>query len=359
MDKNAQYRFLSHAAFDKFVSGLISGFTVYGTIKKDDFPAFGLITDSKDLVLTQTPTHLSAKEFFFPQRERLLKFDMASGNHEPIVESREQVVIGLHPCDLHGLSLMDSVFATGTTDVNYLARRKKTIIIGTDCMPDDYCFCESLGTMTTHIGSDLFLHEIISGALVSVGSEKGASILSKYAKALPPKDVHLKELTRAWEKKRRSFKARLEAPREELPGIYDGSDAHPVWEKIGAICYGCGSCNNVCPTCYCFDVKDEVRADLSGGERVRVWDGCTLEDFAKVAGGHNFRRSRADRLRHRFNRKFKYLNNKFGSLFCVGCGRCSRTCLVNINITEVTNELIRDARTQDAGLGIPAATRKG
>ncbi|MBI5235925.1 MAG: 4Fe-4S dicluster domain-containing protein [Deltaproteobacteria bacterium] len=359
MDKDIEYRFLTHAGFRKFISCLIDGFVVYGTIKKDGFPAFGPITDSKDLVLARTPTHLSAKEFFFPQREALLEFDMASGSHSPIVESRDQVVIGAHPCDLAGLGLMDRVFSTGSTDVNYLARRERTLIIGADCMPDDYCFCESLGTETIDKGFDLFLTEIKSGLLVSIGSEKGEAILSKYTKPLPPKDVHLRESAKALEKKKRSFKARLSAPKEELPGIYAKSDAHPVWEKIGAICYGCGSCNNVCPTCYCFDVKDEVTPDLSGGERVRVWDGCTLEEFAKVAGDHNFRRSRADRLRHRFNRKFRYLSDKFNSLFCVGCGRCSRTCLVKINITEVTNELIRDARTEDEYLGVPAAARKG
>jgi sulfhydrogenase subunit beta (sulfur reductase) len=70
-----------------------------------------------------------------------------------------------------------------------------------------------------------------------------------------------------------------------------------------------------------------------------VWDACTLEDFAKVAGGHNFRKTRGERLKHRFNRKFNYLTDRFGSLFCVGCGRCSRTCLVRINISVVTNDL--------------------
>jgi sulfhydrogenase subunit beta (sulfur reductase) len=99
----------------------------------------------------------------------------------------------------------------------------------------------------------------------------------------------------------------------------------------------------VCPTCYCFDVRDEMQTDLKTGERVRVWDACTLEDFSKVAGGHSFRSSRSARLRHRFNRKFNYLADRFDALFCVGCGRCSRTCLVEINIAKVTNELIRES----------------
>ncbi|MBI5344370.1 MAG: 4Fe-4S dicluster domain-containing protein [Deltaproteobacteria bacterium] len=42
---------------------------------------------------------------------------------------------------------------------------------------------------------------------------------------------------------------------------------------------------------------------------------------------------RAVRLRHRFNRKFNYLTGRFGALFCTGCGRCSRACLMKITIS--------------------------
>ena len=45
--------------------------------------------------------------------------------------------------------------------------------------------------------------------------------------------------------------------------------------------------------------------------------------FATVAGGHDFRRSRAARLRHRFSHKFKYQPESTGLAGCVGCGRCA------------------------------------
>ncbi|HZX36152.1 MAG TPA: 4Fe-4S dicluster domain-containing protein, partial [Thermodesulfobacteriota bacterium] len=53
-----------------------------------------------------------------------------------------------------------------------------------------------------------------------------------------------------------------------------------------------------------------------------------------------------------FNRKFRYLADRFKGLFCVGCGRCSRTCLVKINITDVTNEISEER----AGLAVSAET---
>ncbi|MBI5886980.1 MAG: 4Fe-4S dicluster domain-containing protein [Deltaproteobacteria bacterium] len=341
-------KFITKTGLKALVTGLIRDYKVYGTVKKDGFPAYGEITDAKQLVLLQTPTHLSAKGFVFPERETLLRFNMEDGSHKPVVEAADQVIIGLHACDIHAMLLMDRVFAYGAPDANYLARRAKTLVIGTDCMPDEHCFCQSIGTMHATEGFDLFLHQTKNGFAIDVGTKRGAAILRKYTKAVTAAASEIRNME-AFEKKRAgSFKTRLDAPAAALPAIYARSDASPVWDRIGSICYGCGSCNNVCPTCYCFDVRDEPAANLKQGERVRVWDACTLEEFALVAGGHNFRKPRGARLRHRFNRKFRYLTDVFNAPFCVGCGRCIRTCLVNINIAEVTNELI----AEDAKRGI-------
>jgi sulfhydrogenase subunit beta (sulfur reductase) len=346
MENINNFRYMPEKSFKALVKGLLSDHEVYGTIVKDGFPAFGAIARAEDIVLSSTPTHLSAKEFFFPQREVLLRFNIKNATHAPVIEARKQAVIGMHPCDIRALSLMDRVFAHGTPDANYLARRAETIIIGADCMPDDYCFCKSMGNSEVVEGFDIFLHALGKGFLVRTGSDKGRALLSEYVQTREPSAREFREFQELRAKRDSSFKARVDAPPTELPGIYAKSDESPVWDKIGGICTGCGSCNNVCPTCYCFDVKDEVKPSLTEGERVRTWDGCTLEDFARVAGGHNFRKTRAERLRHRFNRKFRYLAGTFDMLFCVGCGRCSRTCLVKINIVEVTNEIVRECHNK-------------
>lgn len=342
MENIKDFKYMPERGLKGLVKALIRDFRVFGTVEKDGFPAFGEISTAEELHLSSTPTHLSAKEFLFPQREVLLRFNMKNATHESVIEARKQVLIGLHPCDIRALSLMDRVFSHGVADPNYLARREETIVIGADCMPDAYCFCKSLGNSEVEEGFDIFLHKLDKGYLLRTGSERGRQILSEYAETreATAKEFHEFELKRA--ERDSSFTASLEAGPKELPEIYSKSNESQVWERIGAICTGCGSCNNVCPTCYCFDVKDEVKANLVEGERVRTWDGCALEDFAKVAGGHNFRKTRAERLRHRFNRKFRYLTETFDSLFCVGCGRCSRACLVKINIVDVTNEIVRE-----------------
>ncbi|MBI5047565.1 MAG: 4Fe-4S dicluster domain-containing protein [Deltaproteobacteria bacterium] len=367
-----EYRFLSKKEIASFVTGLLKDFKVYGPVKKDGFSLYAEIASPKDLNLLHTPTHLSPKQYLFPPKETLLTFKNGENPAmEPVVEANNQVLFGVHPCDIHAIRLLDRVFSYGPSDVNYIKRREKTLIAGIDCIPDKYCFCKSVNTMNVDSGFDIFLHplrglnrknnrttnqldnldrqtfnwghDMNAGFLVEIGTQRGKDLLHKYTKTRKATAKEIKKIAEFKDKKAELFAASINVEASSLPLIYSGSYNSPVWEKVGKICYGCGSCNNVCPTCYCFDVRDNIQANLTEGERYRVWDACLLEDFAKVAGGHNFRKTRAERLRHRFNRKFQYQVDKFGGLFCVGCGRCNRTCLVNINIVEVTNELIEES----------------
>jgi formate hydrogenlyase subunit 6/NADH:ubiquinone oxidoreductase subunit I len=78
---------------------------------------------------------------------------------------------------------------------------------------------------------------------------------------------------------------------------------------------------------------------LTAGSRRRVWDSCQLASFAVVAGGHNFRKSRAARVRHRFLRKGKFQLEAFGLPGCVGCGRCAQACIAKITPIDTYNAL--------------------
>jgi sulfhydrogenase subunit beta (sulfur reductase) len=49
-----------------------------------------------------------------------------------------------------------------------------------------------------------------------------------------------------------------------------------------------------------------------------------------VADGHNFRRDRAERFKHRIYRKGKFLPEKYQYYGCVGCGRCADACTAGI-----------------------------
>ena len=130
-----------------------------------------------------------------------------------------------------------------------------------------------------------------------------------------------------------------------LPEILDESYDSLIWDALSRNCFSCGTCNLVCPTCYCFDVREVVEMNLLEGRRERRWDGCMLQNFAEVAGGENFREHKADRLRHRIFRKGKYMREMFGKSGCVGCGRCDRHCTAGISIQQICKQLATQAST--------------
>jgi ferredoxin len=115
-----------------------------------------------------------------------------------------------------------------------------------------------------------------------------------------------------------------------------------LWMRHGERCLSCRVCTYVCPTCRCFDVVDRVveqRAGITRIERIRVWDACTSTNYRRVAGGHNPRPTKPERLRNRFYCKFCYYPEDFGPLGCVGCGRCIVACPVDVDVTEVLRDV--------------------
>jgi ferredoxin len=108
-------------------------------------------------------------------------------------------------------------------------------------------------------------------------------------------------------------------------------DAGDFWEEQSRRCIGCGACAYVCPTCACFDIQDE--GGISG-QRLRCWDSCGFGLFTLHTSGHNPRPLQSQRWRQRLMHKFAYMPERQQALGCVGCGRCSRACPVDMSILE-------------------------
>jgi sulfhydrogenase subunit beta (sulfur reductase) len=198
-----------------------------------------------------------------------------------------------------------------------------------------------MGAWTVPEKFDLHLTDVGDDYAIAIGSEKGAELLHGLAGPRPATEADMAHYGRVMNAKWPRFPYRLEAEQSELPGLLATSYSSPLWEELGKRCLSCGGCTAVCPTCYCFDVFDEVDFDLTSGKRLRVWDSCQFGQFATVAGGHDFRNSRGARLRHRFSHKYKYQTECSGMAGCVGCGRCAEACLVDIKPVDVLNKLQR------------------
>ncbi|MHA1838651.1 MAG: 4Fe-4S dicluster domain-containing protein [Candidatus Ranarchaeia archaeon] len=125
-----------------------------------------------------------------------------------------------------------------------------------------------------------------------------------------------------------------------MPEIMDMSFDSEVWSYFADKCISCGQCTMVCPTCNCYNVTDYYNVtNKTEGRRERIWDSCMFVDYSLVAGGHNFRGKRADRLKLWYTHKLKAFGGRLGKPACVGCGRCVETCPVDINVLTVSNAL--------------------
>ncbi|MEW5723711.1 MAG: 4Fe-4S dicluster domain-containing protein, partial [Thermodesulfobacteriota bacterium] len=56
-------------------------------------------------------------------------------------------------------------------------------------------------------------------------------------------------------------------------------------------------------------------------------------------GQPNVREEKSARYKHRLYDKFLYDPQRYGTIFCVGCGRCAEFCPSHINILEVLGKL--------------------
>lgn len=308
---------------------------------------FQWVDDPGEIELTYPRTVLPPKKALLPPRETLLEFRAGpEPTSSPVVEDEPFTLLGVHPCDLKAVAQLD--WAMGrrheVADPHYLARRRAATIVGVDCLPDEYCFCTSVGSNDTREGADVFLTPIGGGYLMEVLTAKGEALIEGGTGLRQPTRAELAAAESFREEKARRMTARIEADWRDLPHLLEAHYDSEIWERTAERCYSCGTCTDVCPTCFCFDVNDSVNLPLVTGTRRRRYDSCQFLDFALVAGPHNFRPDRVDRVRHRWFRKFVYLLREHGMPFCVGCGRCSQACTAGISLTDVINAVIAEAK---------------
>ncbi len=318
------------------VAEVKGGFQKWLPARKGEFPVF----------LPGTPKS-SIKQFFFPQPEPLSVF---SCNHKepdafipkaPVIKgdaSSFRVLFGVRPCDARSVMLNALAFKD---DPYYQTRLKENAIIGMGCLTQTKtCFCSWVGgSPLGREGMDILLVPLDSGDYVAeVITDRGRDLI-QYLEDL--KEASSKDLEEVAQKREKA-----DGPMSKMPPLADQLKAKellalynaPFWDSVAEPCINCGACTFLCPTCYCFDIQDEVVGNR--GRRIRYWDSCMFPLFTKHASGHNPRGDKTARVRNRFLHKFKYFPDRFGPVSCVGCGRCIKECPVNIDIREVVRDLL-------------------
>jgi sulfhydrogenase subunit beta (sulfur reductase) len=334
-------KIISKAVFPDWVDSLCDRYRVVAPRQKQNEYIFEAVQNSAEVCLDYTTTILPPKKVLLPQHEQLFSFKGNGNSIELAFDDQPVVLFGVHTCDMHAIALLDQVFARNYPDQHYLNRRENAILVSLECLQpcSEYAFCRDMGTLVPADNYDLHLTDLGDEYAVDISSERGAALLDESPEVRESTAVDYQQVNQIMSQKWSRFPYRLEVDLTELPSLLAVSYRGSIWEELGEKCLGCGACNLVCPTCYCFNVKDEVDFSLTSGSRYREWDSCQLDRFTVVAGGHDFRATRGDRLRHRFFRKYKYMTNAYGGVGCVGCGRCAKSCLVDISPIDVLNTM--------------------
>jgi sulfhydrogenase subunit beta (sulfur reductase) len=325
-----------------FVGNMITQLPVIAPVVREHQFVFTPVTQVSQVRLNYNTTILPPKKVFSPQAETLFTFTLGNGPAvQPMFDAQPRVLFGVHTCDIHALKLLDKAFGKDYRDTHYFKRRDHTLIIGIECLTpcDENSFCKSMGTLSSSDGYDLHLTDIGEEYAIDIGSTAGEELLTQYAHPRAATRDDIARLNRVLSEKWSHFTYKLDFAATELPALMGTSYKSRIWDELAEQCLGCSQCTVVCPTCYCFNVVDETSLDGNSGARKRMWDSCQLEEFALVATGENFRKTQSQRQRHRLFRKAKYMQETFGELGCVGCGRCARACLVHISPVTVFNSL--------------------
>ncbi|MFQ5834499.1 MAG: 4Fe-4S dicluster domain-containing protein [bacterium] len=332
-------KFITQEELNDLISRLIKeGKRVIAPAKVKNSILFSQISAPTQVEIPHPLAKRSLKEFFFPPLETLFRFARENRHPSLIPESPNSsrtVVFGSRPCDAAALPILDEIFGWDYLDAYYFDRRKSTTVISLSCsQASPGCFCGSVG-LSPHSpqGSDLLLTGLNSGGyLVEIEGEKGEKLGIFGQDASPDQR---KEAQRIKEKAIESLEIKLDPG--QIKNWLDKNFDHSHWQGVGNRCLGCGICAYLCPTCHCFDIVDE--GGFWVGEREKIWDSCCFSDFTKHAAGDNPRDLQYKRYRQRIMHKFKIYPDRFGKTLCTGCGRCSRYCPVNLDISKTLEEI--------------------
>lgn len=301
-----------------------------GTFSDTDVVRYKEVSSLDEMELNRK-SNFSAKEIVFPITQILFYFTENEFKESDIDDKK--LLIFLRACDINAMKRLDEIYLKNGIDEDYyykkLREKVKFVLVG--CRESfRNCFCVSMDSNKTDNYSmgikiddnEVFL-EIKDKDLNIFNGEKCEFEIDFVKENL----------------------FNIEVPQIDKINSKEISK-HEMWQEYNSRCIACGRCNFVCPTCSCFTMQDVFyKENEKVGERRRIWAGCQVDGFTSMAGGHEFRKTKGERMRFKTMHKIYDFNKRFGYNMCVGCGRCDDACPQYISFSkciEKVNEISKE-----------------
>ena len=326
----------------KALQGLRETYKIFVPVKEGDFHEFKVMEEGRTPDFNYQNTRLSPKSVVYPQSERMLEATVDESQPEETIyrevpkDFSLQAIVGIRPCDAHGFQIVNVNFDNPEyQDPWWVERFEATTLVGLGCNePCATCFCTSVcGGPFSEKGLDVLLYDLGDVFVAKAITEKGEAFLEKLEGGQASEGSEIDEAEKLASSGAGKITSRVPTDQLKNKVVTQLFDA-PFWEEVAFACINCGTCTYLCPTCWCFDIQDEVMGRVN--DRIRCWDSCMFPLFTLHGSGHNPRDKKFQRVRQRFMHKLKYYVDKYqDGVQCSGCGRCVRYCPVNIDIREV------------------------
>lgn len=327
---------------NKLTTKLLDQYNLYAPTQEEERVVIKKIEKAADIDYSGAIPENLFRNLFLPYEENLAeityavkgaKNKSASNTQSPIksihsslkrdnrqkITHRSEIAWSMHLLDLRALALLDLVFKN---DPYYIARRAEILVAGFKKSESLNNFLKLADLILNHIQFDLFLVKVKDKFYLASGSAKGQEFIQKY---------HLKSFQhfvfRGYTSKL-GLDPNIEIWRRKIKK----SAHHPIWLELAKICLACGKCAANCPTCFCFNLEQETLENKTC--LVRRQTSCFYPEFAAVAGDLNFLPKLADRLYFWYYHKFVRIPETLGIEGCVMCGRCYKTCPVDIGVVQ-------------------------
>ena len=325
---------LNNREFNTYLKDLTKEFRIFAPINKKgkgkfaetDVIGYGEISKVEDIIFDKK-SYFSPKEIFYPIRETLFYFK-DNEIEVPKIEVKP-IIIFARPCDLNGIRKLDTIFLKNGKDVDTYYKRRRELVkfIMIECSEGfDTCFCVSMNSNISN-DYDAVLRFERDDILLKI---KDQNLKTETLREALNEDFEVEFV--------KENKIKVNIPNVEK--ITKESFENEAWKEYASRCIACGRCNTSCITCSCFTMQDVKLSDNKRiGERRRVWAACHVDGFTDMAGGHNFRDSKGDRMRFKTMHKVNDYYKRFDEHMCVGCGRCDDVCPEYISFSKCINKL--------------------